>query len=84
MTESIQAGELGSDHLGQRVSVTWQSGNVTSTVDDELTEIVHGISGVTLRFKRTTWRPYVVLRDTTDAGLTVKPDCIVTIQEEEQ
>ena len=84
MTKSIQAGDLGSDHLGRKVSVSWQSGNITSTVDDELTEIVHGISGVTLRFKQTTWRPFTVLGGPADVGLTVKPDCIVTIPEEEQ
>lgn len=77
--ESVKAGNLTSDHIGRNVSVTWQHDRITSTVTDELVSFTNKGATVVLRFRRTQWRPSLVI-GSYDDGLTVVAATLVTIE----
>ncbi|MDF2046204.1 hypothetical protein P2P98_08540 [Microbacterium sp. Kw_RZR3] len=77
----VEAGRLTSDHIGVTVSVTWAEGNVTSTVTDQLQKFVNEGSFVTLFFKRTQWRPFVIMGEAADKGLRVHFETAVNVEE---
>ena len=81
MTTTIEAGSLGSEHIGKTISVTWKRDLITSTVTDELVSVTHKGANVTLRFKRTRWYPTLILGSASDSGLTIAKESPITIEE---
>nr|WP_278101141.1 hypothetical protein [Microbacterium proteolyticum] len=81
MSTTIEAGNLTSEHVGRKVSVTWKKDLITSTVTDKLEQITHRGRSVTLYFERTKWLSSALITGTHDDGLTVNFEDVVTIEE---
>lgn len=78
------AGNLTSRFVGSSVEVTYQDGNIESTVRDMIEKIVHSSEGVRLFFKGTRWSPHpvaITLGAPVDLGLLVPPNAYVTIKD---
>lgn len=80
---STPAGLLTYADVGAKVAVTYQSGNITSTVRDVIERVSHTKAGVRIFFVRTAFRPGVIGMFTPeDQGLLVSPELDVEYLDE--